>query len=429
MAQAETTAPESPIGKLASEEEAAKFKLDPYLVSLMLHEPFFSHVLRGFDKVSSESVPTAGIGVKDQNVFLVWNPRFVAALEPIRVRGLLKHECYHWIFKHCTARKQEPHKLWNWATDLAINSLISENELPEGGLIPGKSLYLSQLKDPGQKAKWQKVSDLIESFPKNKASEWYFAELSKDDDVKEAIEGSGEGEVVFMDDHGDWGDMSEEDRQIVEGKIKKTLSDAVKKCDSTGQWGSIGSETREQLRSMVSDEVPWETLLRSFCGMTQRANKRRTMKRINRKYPYIHAGIRANHTAALAVYMDQSASVSTQDVEMLFGELNNLGKKIDFHLFPFDTSVDEENSIKWRKGQKTPPVRSRSGGTSFHVVQEHFHKNIDRFDGMIVLTDGECSDPGPSRKRRAWVIVPGRKLYFDPHGNDTVIQMKGRSDS
>ena len=45
---------------------------------------------------------------------------------------------------------------------------------------------------------------------------------------------------------------------------------------------------------------------------------------------------------------------------------------------------------------------------------------------MIILTDGECSDPGPSRKRRAWVIVPGRKLYFDPHASDTVIQMKGK---
>jgi|TARA_R110001583_G_scaffold73198_2_gene204041 predicted metal-dependent peptidase len=429
MPQSETTAPETPVNQLASEEEAAKFRLDPYLVSLMLHEPFFSHVLRGFDKISSDAVPTAGIGVKDQNVFLVWNPRFLASLEPIRVRGLLKHECYHWIFKHCTARKQEPHKLWNWATDLAINSLILETELPEGGLIPGQSLDLSQLEDPTQKEKWQKVSDLIESFPKDKASEWYFAELSKDPDVKEAIEGDGGDGVAFMDDHGEWGDLTEEERQIVEGKIKKTLSDAVKKCDSSGQWGSIGSDVREKIRSMVSNEVPWETLLRSFCGMTQRANKRRTMKRINRKYPYIHPGVRANHTAALAVYMDQSASVSTADIALLFGELNNLGKKIDFHLFPFDTTVDVENAIKWRKGQKPPAVRSRSGGTSFHAAQEHFHNNLDRFDGMIILTDGECSDPGPSRKRRAWVIVPGRRLYFDPHANDTLIQMKGRSDS
>ena len=157
-------------------------------------------------------------------------------------------------------------------------------------------------------------------------------------------------------------------------------------------------------------------------------NRRRTMKRINRKYPYVHPGARTNHASTLAIYMDQSASVSSEYIEMLFGELNSLGKKIDFYLFPFDTAVDEENAVKWRKGQRVPPVRTKCGGTSFHVVQKHFNDNIDKFDGMIVLTDGECSDPGPSRKRRAWVIVPDRELYFKPHPNDTVINMKNSSD-
>ncbi len=62
------------------------------------------------------------------------------------------------------------------------------------------------------------------------------------------------------------------------------------------------------------------------------------------------------------------------------------------------------------------------------MIEKHFNENIDRFDGLIILTDGECSDPGPSRKRRAWVITPGRKLYFDPHSNDTLIQMNGNSN-
>ena len=427
MPKPESTATDTHIQYDVSDEEAASFRIDPHLVSLMLHEPFFSHVLRTFDKVKSESVPTAGVGVRDQSAYLFWNPKFLASLESIRVRGLLKHECYHWIFKHCTARRQDPHRLWNWATDLAINSLIAENELPEGGLMPGKSLDLSNIQDPAKLDQWQKVSDLIESLPTEKASEWYFSKLQEDSDIKEAIEGDS-SEVVFMDDHDDWGDMSDEDRQIVEGKIKQALSDAVKKCDGSGQWGSVGAGVRDKLREMVSDEIPWELLLRSFCCKTQRANKRRTMKRINRKYPYIHSGIRSNHTSTLAVYMDQSASVSQTDLELLFGELKNLSRKVDFKLFPFDTTVDEENAVSWRKGQRVPAVRHRSGGTSFHAAQEHFHKNIDRFDGMIVLTDGECGDPGPSRKRRAWVIVPGRKLYFDPHQNDMLIQMKGRSE-
>ena len=224
MAKPESTATDAPVQYDVSDEVANSFRIDPHLVSLMLHEPFFSHILRTFDKVKSSDVPTAGVGVRDQNAYLFWNPKFLASLESIQVRGLLKHECYHWIFKHCTARKQDPHKLWNWATDLAINSLIPVNELPEGGLIPGEPLDLSKLEDASQIAKWQKVSDLIESLPKSKASEWYFSKLQEDGDVKQTIEGDS-GEVVVTDDHGDWGDMSEEERQIVEGKIKQAVND------------------------------------------------------------------------------------------------------------------------------------------------------------------------------------------------------------
>ena len=129
MAKPESTATDAPVQYDVSDEVANSFRIDPHLVSLMLHEPFFSHILRTFDKVKSSDVPTAGVGVRDQNAYLFWNPKFLASLESIQVRGLLKHECYHWIFKHCTARKQDPHKLWNWATDLAINSLIPVNEL------------------------------------------------------------------------------------------------------------------------------------------------------------------------------------------------------------------------------------------------------------------------------------------------------------
>ena len=51
-----------------------------------------------------------------------------------QVKGLLKHECYHLVFEHTTQRKHEPHIIWNYGTDCAINSVIPEDELPECGL-------------------------------------------------------------------------------------------------------------------------------------------------------------------------------------------------------------------------------------------------------------------------------------------------------
>jgi len=426
MEQKDTgTATDIPVAIEATDEQIARFRMDDHLVNLMLHEPFFSQVMVKLNKSETSAVPTAGVMVKDCVPHFVWNPRFVAALNTLKVRGLLKHECYHLIFNHCTQRRQEPHRVWNFATDLAINSIIDRKELPDGGLVPGEPLDLRQITDPERLAKWKKVSDLIESFPLEMAADWYFTELMKDPEISETIEPEpGEGEPGGMDDHEGWGDMSDEERQVVEGRIKQAVAEAARRCDGNGQWGSVSASTREKIREMVSNEVDWKSLLRSFVGRTQRAHRSSTMKRINRKYPYIHPGRRRGHSAHLAIYLDQSGSVSDNDIALLFGELNNLGRMVEFTLIPFDSTVDVDNEVKWRRGSKVPPQRWRSGGTNFDAVARHAEDNQHRFDGYIVLTDGECSDPGPSRMRRAWVIVPDRQLYFKPHPKDLLITMK-----
>jgi predicted metal-dependent peptidase len=421
----QSTATDLPVGTEATPEQIASFRLDDHLVNLMLHEPFFSQVMVKLNKSETTAVPTAGVMVKDCTPHFVWNPGFVAALPTIKVRGLLKHECYHLIFNHCTQRKQEPHRIWNFATDLGINSIIRREELPDGGLIPGQPLDLRQIKDPESLAKWQKVSKLIESFPVEKSADWYFAELMKDQEVQDTIEGQGgQGGPGEMDNHEGWGEMSDEERQVVEGRIKQALAEATRRCDANGQWGSVPAQVQSKIREMVSSEVNWKSLLKNFCGRTQRAHRSSTMKRINRKYPYVHPGRKRGHSAHLAIYMDQSGSVSDSDISLLFGELNNLGRMVEFTLIPFDSSVDTDNEQKWRRGQKMPPRRWRTGGTNFNAVAEHAEENKHRFDGYIVLTDGECSDPGPSKMRRAWVIVPNRELYFKPHPKDQVINMK-----
>jgi len=62
-------------------------------------------------------------------------------------------------------------------------------------------------------------------------------------------------------------------------------------------------------------------------------------------------------------------------------------------------------------------------------VTEHANKNSNRFDGYLILTDGEASDPGPSKLKRGWVLVPGQKLYFEASKRDFVISMKAPKEA
>lgn len=452
MANKESTSTDLAPHTHVDEATAKAFELDPHLINLMWAEPFFSHILRQITKVRTDSIPTAGVLAKDGDIKMWWNPRFLAGLNSKEIKGLLKHECYHLVFEHTTTRKHDPHVVWNYATDLAINSLIPKEELPEGGLIPGeafKELTPEEIAQMGQEryGQYMALSNKIAQFPREKSGEWYFAELMADDETREALtnpaqgegqpgegepgEGQpGQGGTPFpgtMDDHGGWDELSDEDRELVKGKVRKAVEDAVKKCDANGQWGSVGAEGQSMLRELISKEIPWQSVLKKFCGMTRRANRASNIKRMNRKYPGIHPGVQKGYTSSIAIYIDQSGSVDDEALGLLFGELKNLAKQTRITLFNFDTSVDESSEREWTRSRTPGVERTRFGGTDFQVVTDHANKNKSRFDGYLILTDGECYEPTPGQLKRGWVIVPGRKLLFSPPKRDFVIQMKGKS--
>ena len=440
----------------ATDEQAAAFDLDPHLVNLMWDEPFFSRVLRSVSKVRTEEIPTAGVLAKDGELTMWWNPRFLAGLTPKQVKGLLKHEAFHLVFEHTTTRRMDPHTLHNYATDLAINSLIPEEELPEGGLIPGKAFkplepeVIAKI-GPEAHARHQRISEKIASLPKGLSAEQYFALLQ---DVAEDIEKASKGKSLEqaladgdvqvgpngeltdadgnpvavvpggMDSHDGWDEMDEAERELVKGKVRQALERAVQDCDSSGGWGTVGAETRAQLRALLAKEIDWRSVLKQFCGLTRRADRASSVKRLHRKYPGVHPGAHNSYTSSIAVYIDQSGSVSDDDLELLFSNLMALAKRTEFVLFNFDTEVDEKSERVWRKGKTPGLTRTRCGGTDFGAPTRHANKNKARFDGYIICTDGEAPNPGPSALKRCWVIVPGRKMMFDPAGRDVVVKMK-----
>ena len=47
---------------------------------MLLTEPFFAEIVRTITKVRDEQIPTAGVCVKDSDLYLYWNPKFLANL-------------------------------------------------------------------------------------------------------------------------------------------------------------------------------------------------------------------------------------------------------------------------------------------------------------------------------------------------------------
>ena len=390
------------------------FDLKLHAYRLLIEEPFFAALSRKIEKKENYGIPTAGVRVNPESGHfeMAYNPDFFEKLSDVEKAGVLKHEFYHLIFDHVTTRKPEgvPHQKWNIAADLAINSHLV-GELPEQCCMPGEGPF----------------ADL----PLGESAEWYLANLPEDDE-SEGQQGDGEGgegepsdgdgddsggqdnnndngngpsssKPGNFDDHSGWDEAaSSEANQMAKERLKNAIKEAAQEAaQSSKGWGSVSGEVRKEIMKRLETKVDWRKVLRYFIKTSQRANRSSTIKRINRRYAYIHPGKKVRRQAKIAIAIDQSGSVSDEMLAAFFAELNNLAKLAEFTVVPFDTQVDESKVYIWKKGKSQKPERVLCGGTCFEAPTDWANNN--NVDGLIILTDMEAPKPKACKAQRMWL--------------------------
>jgi len=399
------------------------FDLNKHVARLLMNEPFFASLSRNVDKRAGD-IPTACVCVNPTTARfeMIYNPEFLAPLSDTELTGILKHEFYHLLFEHVTGRMPDEvrgdfakyGKYWNFATDLAINSHL-QGQLPEGCLMPGEGPFAE--------------------FPVGKAAEWYYGELKQgaigqdsekseggegtegpdgegagtagDDngEDKENNKGKGKGkEPQTLDDHSKWGDCPETAREIAKERLKDATKKAAAEAAKAGSWGSVGSACRKDITDrLLTTKVDWRNVLRYFIKTSQKANRRSTIKRINKRYPYIHPGRKQTRQAKIAISIDQSGSVDDKMLQAFFAELNKLATLAEFTVIPFDTNVAVDKVFVWKKGEKRTWERVVCGGTCFEAPTDYVNKGT--YDGHIVLTDMCAPKPKASKCQRMWMTT------------------------
>lgn len=390
------------------------FNLNMHTARLLMDEPFFAALSRRIDKRSSTAIPTAGVKVdKDRGTFvMLYNPEFFEGLTDKQKLGVLKHEFYHLVFEHVTGRLPEGGmtKLWNVATDLAINSHL-QGELPDMCCMPGEGPF--------------------EDLPLGKSAEWYFNKLKKEQDEDEGNDGEGEGSGEpgegdgesggsgrdfgdSFDDHSGWeeGQGDNTMNEIAKERLKEAVKKAAEEASRANSWGSVSRQTRQEIMERITPKVDWKKVLRYFVKTTQRANRSSTVKRLNKRYRYIHPGKKVNRVARIGIYIDQSGSVSDSMLAAFYSELDKLASLAEFTVVPFDDEVITDKVYTWKKGERRKWERVACGGTDFNPPTDHCNKA--GFDGMIVLTDLMAPKPKNCNAQRMWMTTTyyARRPYF-----------------
>lgn len=434
---------------------STSYNIDRHLMPFMSDCSFYAHLSQQMMKRPTKEIPTAAVAydARSETIVLYYNPDFMETLTDGQTRGVIKHEFSHVVFGHLTTRRKDKARLWNVATDLAINSMIVtfanasnknaiiKDELPEFALLPGKFPKMPDGRTLSAEEKAAMPMALaIEQFPEMMSSDFYYAELLKLA-REEAKKGKGSGDGDFdpdgepfegegwdsMDDHENWDNgVTEENRSYVESKVRDMVRKAVHHADQTSNgWGNISADIRESIRASVNSVIDWRAVLRQFIGNIIRGQKTSSIKRINRRFPYVHPGTKRGYVAKLLLARDESGSVSDEMLCDFFTEMAGLTRKVEIDFVPFDCNCDVKDVVRWKRGQAPPgaaTTRTKCGGTNFSAPTEVFNdpKNRGRWDGLLILTDGQADTPIQCRGKRGWVLGKGCNLAF----TSTELQIK-----
>ncbi len=400
------------------------FDLNLHTCRLLMREPFFAALSRRIDKTPTTAIPTAGVRVNQERAQfeLLYNPEFMAALSDEHKLGVLMHEFYHIIFEHVTGRKpiEGIKRIDNIAMDLAINGLPEmigklPNEANPGPPMAGGEPMQAVI--PGE----SHFADL----PTCQTYEWYLEALKKMQEEQEQDDGEGgqgEGEpgegqpgngdpfgnADSFDSHDDFGETEGTINEIAKERLKDAVKKAAEEAQRASNWGSVSSQMRQEILDRIQSRVDWKKVLRYFVKTSQRADRRSTPRRLNRRFPKIHPGKRVRRHAKIAISIDQSGSVDDAMFAAFFAELNSLSEIAEFTVIPFDSSVGEDKIFVWKRGQSRKWERVLCGGTDFNPPTKYVNEN--GFDGHIILTDMCAPKPISSRCQRMWMTT---KAYAD----------------
>jgi predicted metal-dependent peptidase len=415
-------------------------------LALYTNEPFLGGISIYVTKRADPTKPTAYVTLRgDYELFMGYNPTFFASLSDVYRNSAIKHELYHITLGHLTDRApldMSEGALWNIALDLAVNSMIGGDKIHPAWMFPGRA---------PEGCTDAKTKKLFESLPQLQCADWYMNKLREHEEKNgqgSVCAGLGMPQTITMefdengnpmpgqgggagtngqtlDDHSFWKSIPEADKDIIRQKVKGIVSEGVKRAAQRGSWGSIPAEVAEILKKLVSNEVDWKSIVRMFVGIARSMDRMSSMKRVNKKAPYVFPGCRRTTIAKFVAFIDQSGSMGDEDVQRMFAAIWSCSKEAEVEVYNFDTEVDESSHQTWKKAMNCQWKRTRCGGTDFGCISKFMNekKHRGQWSGAFICTDGYAPAMGPTPGTRIlWLITPDGTVA-EVRPGDLVVKM------
>lgn len=356
----------------------AERKLAKVKIALMRNPKFafWSGILMVGKTSIVDGLPTAATNGRDE----MYGREFVEKLGEKELAFVILHEAMHKCYRHLTTwRKlwEEEPMLANAAMDYVINLELHDLGKATGVLafpvIDGKQLGLLDEKYRGMNTK--QVFDLLKQ--------------------QHGGQGGSSGEGGGLDDH-DWegaGDLSDEEKKVLEKEIDRAIRQGVlaEKRVGTGAGGRS-----LELEDLLNPQVNWREVLREYVKSICSGKDASSWRKVNRRFlssdTYMPTLV-SEKVGHLVVAVDTSGSIGGRELSNFLSEVKAIADevtpdKVDLLYWDCEVAGHEEYDSS-TVGSIVDSTKPRGGGgTSPSCISAYLKDKGIKPECIIVLTDG-----------------------------------------
>lgn len=411
------------------------------LAKLVLQQPFFACIILSQELKITQLVPTCAVDGKH----LFCNPVWYLGMDPKERLTVMAHEAMHLTNKHNLRRGDREKRLWNIATDIAINKhLVNEPfKLPQGdhkGQYDednrfgdgADAEYIYQclyqeaqdmMKDIEEKMQ-QDQEDENTDNPSGDDASSNEPSQSDDSEPKDSDNGkpqdsnsgepseskSGNDKVDAYDQMieemrerynvADCGDVSDHpqmdtiDKEELEVEMNMTTQKAM---NIAKKRGNMPASIMEEIERSYDEKVNWRDVLSQWVdGLCPADYNWLYPNDVHLQNDLVMPSMKAEGYGKIMVAIDTSGSMSEQELQLAITEVfnalqaffDNQQEDASIQLVYCDSEIHSVETI-YSPSQVTHP--KGRGGTSFSPVFDYVKKSSEPPMGLIFITDGYCS--------------------------------------
>ena len=414
------------------EKQFIKEKYEEAAFLVLEEQPYLYYIISSFKvNLNCPDVPIAAVSLSEAGPILYLRMKFAELSLSERI-FVIKHEALHIQLGHLprgahikqeNKKYLELHKMLNIAMDLVINPMCRPTEdqlanssrrdyleLPKDGFILNNACWP---KDFGYEEGLTFMEYLKLLLDDPKVGSCTLGDLLKwIKHYDEGKDGSGEND----------GEGCEIGPEIAARINKYIMEKALKNFKQSGAKGA-GTQAAEYEKELDKifgrKKIDWKNKLKMALCHIRGGAKEPTRMRPNRRRIKNAHGTRKGPTKKVGVVLDVSGSMSDNEVQIAFDEIDNLAKREEVYVIQVDAAI--QSVEKWKKGQKWQ--RNGCGGT---VLTDGFKKFEEmKFNAVICITDGGLWEWPPYNKHMRVIWVSTVKDIEYPYGDVVYVSSVG----